>query len=506
MEITNDFNHREATSLSITSDKFHPENHAINRLPTIHDVSYDYEPDSDEADALVAKPDDEVQKTGIAGCLAKCGPRLWKFAKTCGPGMVVMLADTDASCIITAADTGKEWGYSLILLQFILIPPLYAAQELTVRIGVVTGKGLGLVVKEQFGKGWAAFHIVTLMMTIVGGIISEMVSMAGLAQIFGLPVWLPPLCLAMFLMCVVLTGTYRRVEIVALILGCFELVYLITMIMSKPDAKEFGEGLITFPVRHTSYMLLLSANIGAVIMPWMIFYECSAVVDKKLTEEQIPETKLDTFLGACITQLIMASVVITMAATVWNGKYDGSSKQFKDVPDIAASLTPLLGEVGGKYLFSLGLAGGAMIGAIVLSLTGAWSLGEVTGFERSLETSPRKAPFFYLTYAVLLIAGLVIAVSGAGQVVILNVLVQTMNTILLPPNLTFLFLAARNLPGEHRLQGVRMYVYGITFFVIAVIGFSTGIWGIVDTAQNWGKDGSNTTSNSTPNTTQFIEF
>ena len=421
------------------------------------------------------------------------GPRLpfkekfKNFLKAMGPGIVVMLADTDASCIITAADSGKQWGYSLILIQVLLIPPLYMAQELTVRIGAVRKCGLGVEVKRRFGKGWGWLLVGTLLVTCIGALVSEMTSVAGAAMVLGIPKWVFPLILLVIMLGVVVTGSYRRVELIALVMGLFELVFVATAILAKPNAEQLGKGLITVPVQHSSYLLLFSANIGAVIMPWMICYQTSAVAQKGLRKRQIKDTTLDTAIGAVVTQAIMILVVVSCAATAWNGKYDGSSEAFPDVPSIAAALSTVLGEWTGKILFVIGLCGGAMIGALVVSLTGAWALGEILGIARSLEESPRDAPWFYLSYAVLMVIGFVIAISGVN-IVLLNVIVQTTNTLMLPIILLGLFLIAKDLPPKYALSGVRMWVYGILFFVIAAIGVVTGIIGLVAVAKNGNND------------------
>ncbi len=71
-----------------------------------------------------------------------------------GPGLIVMLADTDAGCLITAAQSGAQWGYAMVLPQIVLIPILFMTQEIVVRLGVVTGKGHGALIRQHFGLGW----------------------------------------------------------------------------------------------------------------------------------------------------------------------------------------------------------------------------------------------------------------------------------------------------------------------------------------------------------------
>ena len=71
------------------------------------------------------------------------------FLGVMGPGLVVMLADTEVGSIITAAQSGVEWGYRLLLLQLLLMPILYVVQELTVRLAIFTGKGHGELISQR---------------------------------------------------------------------------------------------------------------------------------------------------------------------------------------------------------------------------------------------------------------------------------------------------------------------------------------------------------------------
>ncbi|HLN25886.1 MAG TPA: divalent metal cation transporter, partial [Patescibacteria group bacterium] len=102
-----------------------------------------------------------------------------------GPGIVVMLADTDAGSIITAAQSGAQWGYRLLLLQIVLIPVLYVVQELTVRLGLVTGRGHGELIRETFGAKWAWLSCSTLLLACLGALITEFSGIAGVGLLFG---------------------------------------------------------------------------------------------------------------------------------------------------------------------------------------------------------------------------------------------------------------------------------------------------------------------------------
>ncbi|MDP1573304.1 MAG: divalent metal cation transporter [Coxiellaceae bacterium] len=389
-----------------------------------------------------------------------------------GPGLVVMLADTDAGSIIVAAQSGAQWGYHLLSLQFILMPILFIAQELAVRLGIVTGKGHGELIKKHFGKFWAAISVGTLMISCIGAMFSEFSGLAGVGSLYGISTWVVMGLVVIFLSTVALTGSYRSVERIALFLGLFEVVFFIVAWMAHPSLHELFQKMQSVPIHNAQFLLLAAANIGAVIMPWMIFYQQSAIVDKKLTITHLKAARWDTAIGAVITQLIMAAVLVSTAATIGE-KNPGVA--LNTVHQISDALTPFLGSVAGKLLFAMGMTGAALIAAIVVSLTAAWALGEVMGFKHSLEHHPKEAPLFYAIYIFVLIIAAIVVISGVN-LVNLSVAVNVMNALLLPIVLGFLFLLAKKaLPEEHKLKGFYGAMVAIVLLITASFGLYAGL-------------------------------
>lgn len=393
-----------------------------------------------------------------------------------GPGLVVMLADTDAGSLITAAQSGAQWGYALLSAQIILIPIVYMVQELTIRLGVVTGKGHGELIESYFGRGWAWLSVSTLLVACTGAIISEMSGIAGVGLMWGIPMWVSCGAVIAFLLTVAITGTYLRVERVAIAVGLFELVFLVTMVISAPDPDQVMAGLMTLPVGNPDYLLLVAANIGAVVMPWMIFYQQSAVVDKGLGVEHIKGSRWDTAIGSVVTQLVMIGMLITTAATLWANNEGGVN--LNTVEQISDAITPHLGVHGGRILFSMGIVGAALVAAIVVSLTAAWGMGEVTGYRRSLGDGVKQAPWFYLVYGAVLAVGAAVVMSGVDLIDI-NIFVQVMNALLLPIVLGFLVLLSQKaLPEPYRLKGCYAVAVWAVTGVVCALGVFSGIAGI----------------------------
>ncbi len=403
------------------------------------------------------------------------GPnRLAGFLAVFGPGLVVMLADTDVGSIITAAQSGVQWGYRLLALQFVLMPILYIVQELTVRLGVHTGRGHGELIRQSFGAIWAWISVSGLVVASLGAILTELSGVAGVGELYGISraVTLPLAALALIL--IVLTGSYRRVERAAIAVGLFELAFFAVAWAAGPDAGTMARQAVQIPISNSDYLYLVAANIGAVIMPWMVFYQQSAIADKKLRPEHLTAARWDTAVGAVVTQLIMAAVLVAAAATLApNGTAIGDAPSLSTVGEVSQALTPLMGPVFGRAVFSAGVLGAGLVAAIVASLALAWGLGEVAGYKRSLELRPLQARWFYGTYAAAVMLAAVL-VGVVPDLVSLNVGVQVMNALMLPLVLGLLvLLAVKALPPSVRLRGWYLWL------VVAVCGLTSalGVWG-----------------------------
>ena len=399
----------------------------------------------------------------------------WKsFFVVAGPGLVVMLADTDVGSIITAAQSGVQWGYRLLLLQILLVPVLFVVQELTVRLGIFTGKGHGELIRETFGPLWAWISVAGLGIATVGALLTEFSGVAGVGELYGLPRELSLSLCAAFLLIVVLTGTYRRVERVAIALGLFEFAFFLVAYKAHPHGVDVARGLAQIPLGDSGYLYLVAANIGAVIMPWMVFYQQSAVADKRLHPEHYRDARWDTALGAVITQAVMAAILVAAAATIGR---TGVHAGLNTIGDITRALTPVLGVDIGRFVFGLGTIGAAMVAAIVVSLASAWGFGEVAGYKRSLEYRPLEAPWFYGVYTAAVIGGAII-VGLVPNLVALNIGVEVMNALMLPIVLGFLVLLAfKALPPKNRPSGTYAWIVVGVALLTAGLGVYGGLSG-----------------------------
>ena len=271
-----------------------------------------------------------------------------------------------------------------------------------------------------------------------------------------------------------LMNGYATVERIAIAVGAFELVFLLVAMLAHPGLTEIASGAAMIPVADPKFLLLASANIGAVIMPWMVFFQQASIVEKGITTRDLSSARMDTAIGAVVTQVIMAAVLIATAATL--GKA-GGDHALDTVEEIVGAITPFLGNFAGKLLFCLGMVGASLVAAIVVTLTAARTLAEVLGAKHKLEDEPHEAPWFYGSYALALVLCAVVVGSGVN-LVSLSVDVQVMNALLLPIVLGFLFLLARRLPAPYRLKGGYAWFVGAIILVTVVFGVYSGVAGL----------------------------
>ena len=387
---------------------------------------------------------------------------------------MVMLADTDAGSIVTAAQSGARFGYSLLFLELLLVPVLYVVMELTVRLGVTTGKGHAALIREHFGGGWALLSVGTLVVAAVGALVTEFAGIAGVARMVGIPPAAAVLPAAGFLVWLVLAGTYRRVEVVGVTLGLLELAFVAAAVCVHPAAGDVARGLLpTQPLRAPGYPALVAANVGAVVMPWMVFYQQGAVLDKGLRPRDLRAARLDTAVGAVLTQVVMGAVLVAAAATL-----HASGKPLHGIDDLDAALASVVGGGAARAVLAGGILGAALVAAIVVSLALAWAVAEGLGSPHSLGDAPRRAPLFYGIYVAAVAAGAGLVLTG-GSLVALAVHVEILNALLLPLVLGFLVaLAFRVLPRPYAARRHERWALAGTVALVVLLGLLSAGFGL----------------------------
>ena len=434
-----------------------------------------------------------------------------------GPGIITMVADNDAGGITTYTVTGAKTGFNMLWAFIILVPMAYYVQEMTVRLGAVTKRGHAEAIFDGFGKFWGWFSLVDLSVVNWLTLVTEYIGMTQAMRLFQIPEWLTVLAVSGLLMGIVVSGKYWTFEKITLFFCVFNLVYIPAAIwaMSTGNVNEGWSAVATgFYDPHFEFgsgftrmdlITLIMANIGTTITPWQVFFQQSAVVDKGMDIKDVKFGKIDTFAGSLSTCLVAVFIVIAAAgvfyynpsnppanavATAPNAAGTPATQPWKEVDpkmrswrdigsaaDAAKAMTmvaPAESHWGpwAKLLFAIGLFDAGLLGALCISLSTSWALGEVFGWAHSLNKSVREAPWFYVFYlGMLLSAGAVAMISSTEVENFITIFVQVIAVTLLPITLVFLILLLNDkaLMGQHvntRWQNIANW--SITIFVILI--------------------------------------
>lgn len=386
-----------------------------------------------------------------------------------GPGLLVMLADCDAGNVVAAAQSGAQWGIRLLPLLLALAVPLYMVQALCVRLGIGSGRGYGALVRERFGRGWAAIAAAALVVAVMSSLVTEFTGIAGIGEMYGVPRVASLSLAAVFLLAVVLTGSHKRVDRVAMLIGLFELAFFVIAWHARPDWPMLARQLGDTPWRQPQFVYLAAALIGATFNPWMIFYQQAAIADERKSLSDYRSARIETAVGAVLTQTLTGAVLVAAAATL---SAHGNSLGLQSVGEIAIAFFGVAGEGAGRLIFSVGVLGASLVAAIVCSLALAWGLSEVTGHRGSLEARPARAPWFYGVYAA------AVAVSACvvwiqPDLVSVNVAAQVVNALLLPFVVgPLIVLAIVAVPSAQRLRGLYRWVVCLCTAAVCLAGMA----------------------------------
>lgn len=390
--------------------------------------------------------------------------RFYAYLAVLGPGIIAANSGNDASGIATYSTAGAAYGYGLLWAFIPMTISLVIIQEMCVRMGVVTGQGLADLIREQFGVRWTALVMLALLIANSGVIVSEFVGIAQASELFGIPKYFTIPIAAGFIWWLVVKGSAKRVERVFLAMSLVFFCYIISAFLAKPDWSQVADGFIepNFST-DTAYVFTIVALIGTTITPFMQVYVQSAVVEKRMDEEELSLARADVVVGTLFACLISAFIVICTAATL----HAAGITSIDSAATAAESLVPIAGPYA-KYLFAVGLLGAAMLAMGVLPLATAFSLSEALGFEKGVSRSFREAPIFLGIFTALIVFGAVIAlIPGIPQIPLLLV-TQCINGLLLPVLLIAIVKLASNkeIMGEHaNTIGFNVVAWSITAVV-----------------------------------------
>lgn len=380
-----------------------------------------------------------------------------------GPGLLAGLSDDDPAGIATYSALGASFGYQLLWVLLVSTIALILFHDLAARMGVVTGQGLMGLVRQRFGVRIAGGALTILLVANLGTTAAEFAGIALGFELFGVPrvVSVPIAATAVGLL--VLRGSFHRVEHVLLALGTVFITYVIAAFLAHPDwgAALHGAVVPTIPLERSA-LLLATATIGTTLAPWGLSFIQSYAVDKRLGTDDLRYERFDVVIGASLTGIIGAFVVVACAATL-----HANGITIETASDAARALEPLAGDLASK-LFGIGLIGAALLAASILPLSTAYSVCEFVGTEAAIDDRYADAKLFYGSYTATMVLGvLLVLVPGAPLVAIL-VGTQALNAVLLLPLLVLMYRIARDRPimGAFRASKAEAAMYLVTIGLI----------------------------------------
>ncbi len=359
--------------------------------------------------------------------------RLLILLSIIGPGIITANVDNDAGGIATYSMAGAHFGYSLLWSLIPITIALVVVQEMSARMGAVTGKGLAELIRENFGVKITFWLMLFLFITDLGNTAAEFAGWAASNELFGINKYISVPIAAILVWVLVVKGSYRIVENVFLVICAVYFVYIPAAIMAKPDWHEVMMQTIK-PTFHfnTAYIVMFIGVIGTTIAPWMQFYLQSSVVEKGVRKEQYWASRIDVIFGCFLTDIVALFIIVACGATLFP-----AGIKIESAKDAAVSLAPLAGKYA-SILFAVGLANASLFSASILPLATAYYICEGMGWEAGVNKSFKEAPQFMWLYTFLIAIGALIVLIPNAPLIAIMWISQVINGMMLPFVLIFM--------------------------------------------------------------------
>ncbi|MCX6710156.1 MAG: Nramp family divalent metal transporter [Candidatus Woesearchaeota archaeon] len=384
------------------------------------------------------------------------------FFSIMGPGLITAFADNDAGGIATYSVAGATFGYGILWAVIPITLVLILVQEMNARMGVMTGKGLADLIRENYGVKITFFIMAALFVANITTAISNFAGIAAASEIFGLSrLVIIPIC-AIIIWLIITKGNYKSTEKIFFILAFFYITYIISGFMAKPDWSLALKSTIKPTIQFDKeYLLLLIGLIGTTITPWMQFYMQAAFVEKGIKPENYKYSKADVYISSIVTDIVTYFVILTCAATLFT-----AGIHVETAKEAALALAPLAGRWA-EYLFAIGLFVASFFAAIILPISTAFCICEGIGFETGVNKNFKEAPQFY--WILTLIIAISAFVSMIPKLPLIKVMLtsQVISGIILPIILIIMLrlINKKEIMGEH----VNSKFYNMIVWTAAII-------------------------------------
>ena len=388
--------------------------------------------------------------------------RLTLLLAVVGPGLITSNVDNDAGGIATYSQAGAQYGYALLWSLIPMTIALYVTEEMCARMGVITGKGLSDLIREEFGFRSTFFVMIAGFFVDLANVVAEFAGVAAAMEMFHVSRYIAVPIAAILVWILVLRGTYRQVEVIFLVACGFYVTYIVSAFLAKPNWLEAAQHVV-IPNLHfnSGYLLTLTALVGTTIAPWQFFYLQAGFVEKKVGPRQYPQARADVMVGSISCMVIVFFIIVATAATL----YASGQRNITDAVQAARALIPLAGKWAG-FTFAFGLLNASLFAATILPLSTAHVICEGLGFEAGIDHKFKDARIFYGLYTLLIVAGAGIILLPHVPLWKIFIFSQVGNGIWLPIVIIFILLLVnrRDLMGEH----VNTLTFNIVAWVTAV--------------------------------------
>ena len=349
------------------------------------------------------------------------------FLSVLGPGIITGSVDNDAGGLTTYSVAGATYGYDILWTLVPALIVLIVIQEMNARMGIVTGKGLADLIRENAGVKVTFFIFIGLILADIGNTTTEFAGVAGSMQALGVSKYLAVPLSAIAVWLLVVKGSYKSAEKVFLVFSLFLLSYIVSALLGKPDWSAIGSAMVHPQEKFDfNYVVMVIGIIGTTIAPWMQFYMQSSVIEKGLTLEKYKYTIADVVVGALITIVVAFFIIVACASTLHvNGI------KIEEAKDAAIALRPLAGKAA-SILFAAGLFVASIFSATILPIATAFYVCEAFGFEAGIDKKWREAPEFYWLFTIILIVSVVIILLPGAPLIQITIWSQVINGVLLP--------------------------------------------------------------------------
>ena len=361
------------------------------------------------------------------------------FLAILGPGIITGSVDNDAGGITVYSVAGATYGYGLIWTLIPSFVVLLVIQEMNARMGIVTGKGLSDLIRENAGLKLTFFIFIGLLLSNIGNTTTEFAGVAGSMEIFGVSKYISVPLVAIMVWFLVVKGTYKIAERIFLIFSVSLLTYVVSALMSRPHWAEIGSSIIHPQVALTTQSLaMVIALVGTTIAPWMQFYMQSTVIEKGLKMKHFKYTVIDITVGCVVTIVVAFFIMVACGSTL-----HPNGIQINEAKDAALALKPLAGALASQ-VFAFGLFVASVFSATILPLATAYYVSEAFGFEAGIDKKWDEAKEFYTLYTGILIVSAIIILIPNAPLIKISIWSQVLNGVLLPFILVSMILLINN--------------------------------------------------------------